>query len=216
MMEYAGDGRLEALAPRTTAAATRREVAEAAAMRRGRPVAWWGMLMLVASESTLFACLFGTYFYLWFTNPQWPPPGAPEPPVLVPVILALVLAVSGVPLFFAKRAARSARVGRAWLLVALGLIVQAGYFAYAIHDFQHRLESLTPQDHAYGSIYYVLLGADHAHVAAGLLLSTWLLLKLARGLTTYRLNALLAIALYWYAVIVLTALVTLTLISPRL
>lgn len=216
MTEYAEDGRLEALVPRTTAAATRREVAAAAALRRGRPASWWGMLMLVASESTLFACLVGTYFYLRFTNPHWPPPGAPAPPVLVPVVLALVLAASALPLFLAKRAARSARVGSAWLLVALALLVQAGYLAYALHDFQHRLESLTPQDHAYGSIYYVLLGADHAHVAAGLLLSTWLLLKLARGLTTYRLNALVAIALYWNAVIVLTGVVTLTLISPSL
>jgi heme/copper-type cytochrome/quinol oxidase subunit 3 len=213
--EYAGHGRLEALVPRTTAQ-TSRGAAEAAALRRGRPVAWWGMLMLVASESTLFGCLFGTYLYLWFKSAHWPPLGAPEPPVLVPVVLALVLAASAVPLRFATRAARSARVGRVWALIALALLVQAGYLAYSIHDFQHRLDSLTPQDNAYGSITYVLLGADHAHVAAGIVLSLWLLLKLSRGLTTYRLNALSAIAFYWYAVIVLTAFVTLTLISPRL
>ncbi len=216
MTEYAEDGRLETLAPRTTAARTRHDVAAAAAERRGRPVAWWGMLMLVASESTLFGCLIGTYFYLSFTSEPWPPPGAPSPPLVVPVLLAAVLAASAVPLWAATRSARSANVGRAWFLIALALVVQAGYLAYAIHDFDDRLDVLAAQDHAYGSITYVLLGVDHAHVAAGILLSLWLLLKLSRGLTTYRLNALVAIALYWYAVIVLTALVTLTLISPRL
>jgi heme/copper-type cytochrome/quinol oxidase subunit 3 len=216
MTDYAGDARLEALVPRTTAATTSRAVAEAVAARRGRPVAWWGMLMFVASESTLFGCLFGTYFYLRFADPHWPPPGAPVPPLVGPLILAAVLSVSALPLRFATNAGRTGRVAVSWLLIVLALLVQAGYFAYALHDFEHRLHSLTPQANAYGSITYVLLGADHAHVAAGLLLSTWLLLKLARGLTTYRLNALSAIALYWYAVIVLTGLVTLTLISPRL
>jgi heme/copper-type cytochrome/quinol oxidase subunit 3 len=216
MTDYAGDGRLESLVPRTTAAQTRRGVAEAAARRRGRPVGWWGMLMLVATEATLFGCLIGTYFYLRFQVPHWPPPGTPKPPLAAPVVVALVLAATAVPLRLAIRAARSARVAVAWMLILVALLVQAAYLGYAVHDFQHRLDSLTPQQSAYGSITYVLLGADHAHVAAGILLSLWLLLKLSHGLTTYRLTALEGIAFYWYAVIVLTLAVTLTLISPRL
>ncbi len=78
------------------------------------------------------------------------------------------------------------------------------------------LHRFAPQAHAYASIYYVLLGAAHAHVAIGLLLSGWLLAKLARGLTRYRLNALQAIAFYWAAVDVLTVVVTLTVLSPAL
>ena len=42
---------------------------------------------------------------------------------------------------------------------------------------------------------------------------SWLLLKLARGLTTYRRHAVQAIALYWHAVNLLTLIVTLTLLS---
>jgi heme/copper-type cytochrome/quinol oxidase subunit 3 len=64
-----------------------------------------------------------------------------------------------------------------------------------------------PQDNAYSSIYYTLLGADHVHVAVGIVLVVWLLWKLVRGLTMYRLNAIQAIAIYWHAVNLLTLIV---------
>jgi heme/copper-type cytochrome/quinol oxidase subunit 3 len=94
--------------------------------------------------------------------------------------------------------------------------VQAGYFAMQVHEYAGDLGRFAPADHAYASIYYTLLGADHAHVALGLLLDLWLLAKLARGLTRYRLNALSAITFYWHAVNVLTIAVTLTILSPSL
>ena len=77
-------------------------------------------------------------------------------------------------------------------------------------------EHLTPQTHAYGSIYYTLLGASHAHIALGLLLDLWLLWKLTRGLTQYRLNGFHAISFYWLAVGAITTAVTLTTLSPAL
>jgi heme/copper-type cytochrome/quinol oxidase subunit 3 len=61
----------------------------------------------------------------------------------------------------------------------------------------------------------LLLGADHAHVAVGILFNLWLLGKLARGLTTYRLNAVQAITWYWHFVNVLTLVVIATVLSAR-
>jgi heme/copper-type cytochrome/quinol oxidase subunit 3 len=187
----------------------------ALAVAPSRPAGWWGMVMLVAAESTLFGCFIGTYFFLRFTTPVWPPAGVPRPSVAVPLALAFVLASTSVPMTVALRAARAARVGlaRAWILVAL--VVQAGYFAYEVHDFQSQLHRFTPQSDAYGSIYFTMLGADHAHVAVGLLLDGWLLLKLARGLTRYRLVATWVITVYWYAVSVITLAVVGTLLSAR-
>jgi heme/copper-type cytochrome/quinol oxidase subunit 3 len=86
----------------------------------------------------------------------------------------------------------------------------------AVHEYAADLRHFGPGTHAYGSIYYTLLGADHVHVGIGLLFNAWLLAKLARGLTLYRLNALQAIAFYWHAVNVLTTVVTLVVISPAL
>ena len=172
------------------------------------PLGWWGVALLLATEAALFGMMVGSYIYLRLKAPVWPPPGTPEPKLLVPLILLGVLIVSAVPMW---RAAGSA-TPRRWLLLAL--LLQAGYFAMEVHDLQGDLHDFTPQDHAYGSIYYTLLGADHAHVAVGLLLDVWLLWKLLHGVTRYRRNALRAIALYWYGVVVLTVIVTLTVLSP--
>jgi cytochrome c oxidase subunit III len=180
-----------------------------------RPVGWWGMVTLVAAEATLFGCFIGTYFYLRFTTAVWPPAGVPRPSVTVPLVLALVLASTSVPMTLALRAVRAARLGAARLFLVAALVVQAGYFAYEVHDFQDQLRGFTPQTDAYGSIYFTMLGADHAHVAVGLLLDLWLLLKLARGLTRYRLNATWAITVYWYAVSLITLAVIGTLLSAR-
>ena len=183
---------------------------------RGRPAATWGMATFIGAEAALFAMMVGTYFYLRFKNLHWPPPGIPEPKLLVPLILLGVLLASIVPMQLASRAAQAGQVARARLLVLAALIVQAGYFAMEVSLYHDDLHRFTPQSHAYGSIYYVLLGAAHAHVAIGLLLNGWLLTKLAGGLTQYRLNALQAVALYWAAVGAITVVATLTVLSPAL
>jgi heme/copper-type cytochrome/quinol oxidase subunit 3 len=191
-------------------------VTEFAVTRREPSLAWWGMALFVAAETTLFGVLVATYFYLRFKNVEWPPHGIPEPKLVVPLVLLGVLVVTSVPMQLALRAVQARRLGAARLLLVLALVVQAGYFAMQVHEYAGDLGRFAPSDHAYGSIYYTLLGADHAHVAFGLLLDLWLLGKLARGLTRYRLNAFSAITLYWHAVNVITIAVTLTTLSPAL
>jgi heme/copper-type cytochrome/quinol oxidase subunit 3 len=116
----------------------------------------------------------------------------------------------------AAMAARRARLGLTRLLLVWALLVQCGYLGWAIHDFLDQLGRSRPQDNAYSSIYYTLLGADHAHVAVGVLLTVWLLWKLVRGLTMYRLNAVQVVAFYWHAVNLLTLIVTGVLLSATL
>ena len=182
----------------------------------GRPTAWWGMLMFVATEATLFGAFVGTYFYLRFKSAVWPQGGLPEPKVVVPLVMAGVLLSSSIPMQLASNAASAGRLAatRAWILLAL--VVQAGYFAYAVHDFGDQLQVFDITVNAYSSIHYTLLGAAHAHVALGLLFDLWLLAKLATGLTRYRVRATQAIALYWHAVNVITLVVTVTLVSAAI
>ena len=189
----------------------------AAGLRRGGPgLAFWGMAMLVASEVTLFGTFIGTYYYLRFESVHWPPQGTPEPRVAVPLIMVGILVTSSIPMQLAARAARRGRLWSTRLLLFWALAVQCVYLVWAIRDYVQQLNHSTPQDNAYSSIYYVLLGADHAHVAIGVLLVVWLLWKLARGLTMYRLNATQVIAFYWHAVNVLTLIVLGVLLSARL
>ena len=177
------------------------------------PAAAWGMMILIASEATLFGAFIGTYWYLRFKSPTWPPDGLPEPKVVVPLILAGVLLTTSLPMQLASRAAWAGRVAATRLFVLGALVVQSGYLAYEVHDFSGQLDTFDINRNAYSSIYYTLLGADHAHVALGLLFDVWLLWKLSRGLTRYRVNAAQAIAWYWHAVNLLTLVVFGTLLS---
>lgn len=179
----------------------------ASARPRGPGVAVWGMAMLIASEATLFGTLVGTYYYLRFSDRYWPPPGTPEPRVVVPLVMAGVLLTTSLPMWLAARAVRSGRLWTTRALLVWALLVQCGYLGYEVHDYVHQLHSSQPQDNAYSSIYYTLLGADHAHVAVGILLTVWLIWKLAGGLTSYRRNATQVVALYWHAVNLLTLIV---------
>jgi heme/copper-type cytochrome/quinol oxidase subunit 3 len=179
----------------------------------GRPAGWWGWVGFIASEATLFGCLIGTYYYLRFHSAQWPQGGLPKPHVVIPLVLAFVLASTSVPMQLASNAARAGRLTVTRLLLVAALVVQTGYFAYEVHDYSTQLHRFDISVNAYSSIYYTLLGADHAHVFFGLLFDVWLLGKLARGLTRYRLNALQGITWYWHAVNLLTLAVIGTLLS---
>jgi heme/copper-type cytochrome/quinol oxidase subunit 3 len=199
---------MEATTPYTAAAVDRN--------RRAMPSGWWGVLLFVASEATLFGLLIASYFYLRFYNAHWPPVGVDKPKVALPLVLTAILIATVVPLFFAVRAARRGAVRTAWLLVLLALVVQAGYLGVQIHEFTSDLDKMSPKDSSYASIYFTLLGAHHFHVAVGILMELWLVARLLTGMTNYRLVALRAIALYWYFVAAIGVAVVFTEIYPSL
>ena len=187
--------------------------------RRARfvmPTGLWGAALFVATEATLFGTLFGTYYYLRFKTPQWPPAGVPEPKVALPLILTGVLLASTVPVFLGSRAARSGQARLAWLFFLVALLIQGGYLGVQIHEFLGDLDKFSPHDSAYASIYFTLLGVHHAHVAVGMLLELWLLSKLLGGLNRYRLVAVRVTAFYWYFVSAAAIGVVLTQVYPAL
>ena len=210
------DRRPEASVPRTTAQAGGAAVARAIAERRRMPAAVWGIVMLVASEAMLFASFIASYYYLWSQTAEWPPAGIERPRVALLLVPAICLAAASVPMQLGSMAGRAGRARAALGLVVVAFLVQCAYIAVAMHSFLDDLDKFKPSANAYASIYYVLLGADHAHVFIGLLLSLWLIVKLARGLTMYRANALQGITWYWHAVNLLTLIVVGTILSATL
>ena len=181
-----------------------------------RPNGWWGMLLLLATEGALFGTLVATYFYLRFQAQGWPP-GAIEAPALPkPLAYTGILVFTSVPMSVAVRAARAGRRGllSASLLASLGL--GALYLWLQSDLLRTSAGQFTPRTDAYGSIYYTLQVAHAAHVFVGLLLVGWLLAKVWRRVTEYRLVGIAAVALYWHFVNVLAVVVVLTILSPSL
>ena len=201
-------------APRSMEATSPREVARVTSMRSARPNGWWGVLLLIATEASLFGTLLASYFYLRFQTAPWPPDGIAPPSTVVPLVLTGVLVTTSLPMQLAAGAARRGRLGLVRLALFAALVVQSGYFAMQMHLFLSDLDKFTPREDAYGSIYFTLLGADHAHVFVGLLLDVWLLARLAGGLTNYRATGVVAVAFYWHFVNLLTLLVVGAILSP--
>jgi heme/copper-type cytochrome/quinol oxidase subunit 3 len=185
------------------------------AIRHARSNGWWGMVIFVASEATLFGTMIGTYGYLRFQNAHWPPPSVGKPPVWTPLLLTLVLVSTSLPMQRAWSAARNARRAAGWRWLLAAFLVQTGYLVWQVHDFIDEVHRVKPQASAYASVYVTLLGTDHLHVLAGVLLNAWLLVRLWSRLTPYRLRGLHAITFYWHAVNVITTVVVLVQISPH-
>lgn len=193
------------------------QLAVPVALQRGRPLAWWGMLTLIATEGVLFGTIIGSYFFIRFRTVHWPPPGVAEPKVLLPTLLTVVLVASSAPAAAAQWAARRQQAGRAAggvaVTAALAAIYAAGTSVLLVQSWH---ASPATRD-AYDSLFFTLQGAHVAHVAAGILANAYLLAKLARGgLTQYRMNGVWAMSLYWHFVNALAILVLLTTISPAL
>ncbi len=203
--------------PRPARATSSRAAATVDRGRHAQPSGWWGMVLFLCSEVTLFGTLVGSYLYLNFGARRWPPPPIKAPEIAGPVVATAVL-VATVPLMAA--AAIAARRGRRWSTVrwiATATVVQTAYLAAQVLLIRHDLRQFTPQGSAYGSIYFTLLFAHHAHVLLGLLLDGAVLWKVARhGLTSYWLIGVRGLVLYWYVVAGLAVVVLFTVLSPSL
>jgi len=202
---------------RSVTAETAGTAAGVARQRLAQPNGWWGMVLFLCAEATLFGTLIGTYFYLDFGAHRWPPAGIKAPSVVLPAVITAVLLTSSVPMLLAVRASRAgARRPTAWLIV-LALVIQTAFLAVQIYLFRHDFVRFSPQVTAYGSIYFTLLAAHDAHVLFGLLLNLGVLWHVgARKLNNYWLIGVRSLALYWHVVNVLAVIVVLTQLSPSL
>lgn len=185
--------------------------------RQSQPVGWWGWVLFLCSEVTLFGTMIATYFYLEFGVHHWPPRGIAPGKVADPSIATGVLVVTALPMWFAAKAARRGDRRTVLLMIALALAVQGAFFGVQVALMASDLHHFSPRGTAYGSIYYTLLGTHDAHVLLGCLLDLTVLWFVARkGLTNYWLIATRGLALYWYVIIVMAVFVLLTTLSPSL
>jgi cytochrome c oxidase subunit I+III len=95
-----------------------------------RQIIWWGTIGFMIVESMTLLVTLSSWFYLWRNFDTWPPPGTPEPDLLVGTVALVALLVTIVPYFLVDRASkRLDEAGtRRWLwggtaatLVATGL-----------------------------------------------------------------------------------------------
>lgn len=153
----------------------------------GRSIAFWGIILLSLTEGVLFLVLLFSYYYLWSAAPEWPPAGV-EPPKLFEVspwnvlFRSVLLLSSSLTIWLAERnLGRGDRRG-VWIWTVATVALAAYFLAGHIHEFTVKVPAeFLWSDHAYGSLYYTILNFHGAHVAVGILIWLFVLVRLGRG-----------------------------------
>lgn len=174
------------------------------------------MWAVVATETMLFVCMFGAYYYLGTNVSLWSLHPAPE--LLLPMVLLVILLMSSVILAWGERQMKAQRHGAGnialWVTVLLGLV----FLGLQAHEYVTEWKKLAPYSDAYGSIFYTITSLHGAHVVVGLLLLIFVGI-LPRSGTSRRSphSAYRTVALYWHFVDVVWIVVVLLLyVAPNI
>jgi cytochrome c oxidase subunit I+III len=108
---------------------------------------WWGVMLFILSVGMTFFSFVGSYFYLAFTAPQWPPPGAALPSLTMAAVAAVLLLACLVPVAAARVLQRRGALGRLPLLLAGGALL--GLAGAAVMVAGLLTDGLRPRLHAY-------------------------------------------------------------------
>lgn len=161
---------------------------------------WWGIVMLMLIESTVFAGLIATYFYLFANATSWPPDGISQPKMTLPIIYTVVLLLSAIPAFVADRRLRDGDVRQMRLWRALGTVLLVVFLV--LKGWEYLNLDYRWSDGAYGSIVWLIAGFHSGHVLT-VVLKTIVTQTLAwlGFFTAERRSAVEGTTIYWIFVV---------------
>lgn len=178
-----------------------------------RDVSWWGMGLFIATEAALFVYLLASYFYVGSSAPNWPPL---TPSIRITGFNTILLLLSSGSAMIAERSVKRDRGGafRAWLIVTI--LLGAIFLSFQMYEYS-TLEFHAQTD-AYGSFFYLITGLHGAHVALGLVMLLYVLIRAFAGhFDRVRHSAVRNAILYWHFVDVVWLVVFTTLyLLPRM
>lgn len=146
-----------------------------------RPLGWWGTILLIGTEGTIFALLLFVNFYLRANNHPWPPPGIEKPELIKSGARSILLVGSSWPAALAERALKRGQVRRfrGWLALTFAM---ASAFLYGhIAEYLELSKKFTPTSNAYGSVFYGITGLHAIHLVVGMMVLAYLFIQSLRG-----------------------------------
>lgn len=184
---------------------------------RAASLAWWGMLLVVATEATLFAVLLSSYFWTrWQTDTGWPPGDIPDPKLLYASLYTGVLLVSAGTMALADVSVHRGRTGVVAASLLATVLLGGAFIGLQVLDWLEKLTISTPPEEAYTALVFTITGAHTVHVVFGMLLLLWVLARaLAGAYGPGRGTGVHVAGLYWYfAVAVAVAVYASLILTP--
>jgi heme/copper-type cytochrome/quinol oxidase subunit 3 len=168
---------------------------------------WWGNNFLLAIETSMFAILIATYFYLRQNFSLWPPPLAtlnatlrPLPDLTYGTANTILLLLGCLPMVLADVSAR--RNNRRLAQVGLVICLLCGIAAMVLRSFEFSAVYFRWDSNAYGSAVWFLLGMHMLHLlvltSETILLAIWIL---TREFDMKHRVDIVTVGVYWYWVV---------------
>jgi cytochrome c oxidase subunit III len=128
---------------------------------------WWGVLGLIAIESTMFALLIASYFYLRLNFKAWPPPNFGFPDLGPGTANMILLLVSVWPMLWVDRAAKRGEQRPVQIGMIIGTVI--GIVSIVLRVYEFPAMKCRWDSHAYGSVVWAGLGLHTMHLVTSTL-----------------------------------------------
>jgi cytochrome c oxidase subunit III len=128
---------------------------------------WWGVLGLIAIESTMFALLIASYFYLRLNFKAWPPPNFGFPDLGPGTANMILLLVSVWPMLWVDRAAKRGEQRPVQIGMIIGTVI--GIVSIVLRVYEFPAMKCRWDSHAYGSVVWTGLGLHTMHLVTSTL-----------------------------------------------
>lgn len=135
--------------------------------RRGIQAMW----CVVATELSLFLCLFASYFYLGDTRNRWAENHPPE--LTLALIMLAVLLTSSLVLEWGSHQIKQQRYLAGRLALVAAVLIGVVFLVIQTFEYMSHWKTLTPYSNSYGSIFYTITSFHAAHVLVGLLILSY-------------------------------------------
>ncbi|HVL76660.1 MAG TPA: cytochrome c oxidase subunit I [Noviherbaspirillum sp.] len=162
-----------------------------------RSPGWWGTLIALLADGTLFASLIFAYFFLWTLSPQWPPTGYRDMSLLLPTAAMGMLLVASVLIEWGERSNRAGHTKRLQLGYLIAAALGVAYIVLQVMAIGST--GFGAREHAYGALVYTITGFQFVHVGAAVLMSVFIALRVWRGyISPLRPSEPAVVKLFWH------------------
>jgi cytochrome c oxidase subunit I+III len=166
---------------------------------RGYSTGWWGMVVLITTESMVFLALLAAYFFVRAGASRWPLGGITPPELTRGIIFSAILLGSSIPIFWMEHALFRGHMRQVKVTLFIAFVMGAAFLANTFYDFANM--GFGWRDNAYASLFYVIIGLHGLHVLIGLLMSATVQVKVWTGRVSAEQHTTPEIfALYWHFV----------------